>query len=133
MNDHYFEMQVPVSSAQLVAMFGARPASWLGRFLRLAVDAGASGPLRRPWYRLDAPFGTLTGSTRSSLRWFPHAGADHFTRFTGGFVVRPAPAGSMLALEGETVGGSAALNAAAVRSLHGLLGAALSADQGPDG
>ncbi len=133
MHEHYFEMQLPVSTARLVAVFGARPASWLGRFLRLAVDSASSAPLGRPWYRLDAPLPIADGSTRSSLRWYPHAGADEFTRFTGGFVVHPVPSGAILALEGSTLGGTNARNATALRSLHGLLGAAFSAGQGPDG
>jgi len=140
MSEHRLELDVRAPTAQVVALLSVRPATWLRGFLRLAtLGAGANAPVLRPtgvvrYYRLGPPASGRAGSVAIPLTWWPHLDGDvHFGRFKGRFVVRPAEMGTILALEGETTGGTPERAASVLRALLELLGAAVSVDQEPDG
>ena len=139
MSEHRLERDVLAPTAQVVALPSVRPATWLRAFLRLAtLEAVANTPALRPTgvarYRLGRPAFGRSGTVAIPLTWWPHLDGDVlFSRFKGRFVVRPAEMGTILALEGETTGGTPERAASVLRALLELLGAAVSADQEPDG
>jgi len=126
-------------TAQVVALLSVRPATWLRGFLRLAtLEAAANTPALHPTgaarYRLRPPASGRSGAVAIPLTWWPHLdGEVLFSRFKGRFVVRPGEMGKILALEGETTGGTPERATSVLRTLLELLGAAVSAAQEPDG
>ena len=139
MSAHRLELDVRAPTAQVVALLSVRPATWLRGFLRLAtLQAAANTPALRPIgvprYRLGPPAFGRSGAVAIPLTWWPHLDGDVlFGRFKGRFVVRRAEMGTILALEGETTGGTPEQAASVLRALLELLGAAVSADQESDG
>ena len=139
MSEHRLEQDVRAPTAQVVALLSVRPATWLRGFLRLATlkaaaNTPALGPTGAARYRLGPPASGRSGAVAIPLTWWPHLDdAVLFSRFRGRFVVRPATMGTILALEGETTGGTPEQTASVLRALLELLGAVVSADQEPDG
>ncbi len=138
-SEHRLELDVRAPTAQVVALLSVRPATWLHGFLRLAtLEAAANTPALRPTgvarYKLGPPAFDRSGAAAIPLTWWPHLDGDVlFGRFKGRFVVRPGEMGTILALEGETTGGTPERAASVLRALLELLGAAVSADQEPGG
>lgn len=139
MSEHRLELDVRASTTQVVALLSVRPATWLRGFLRLAtLEAAANSPALPSTgvarYRLGPPTFGRPDAVAIPLTWWPHLEGDVlFGRFKGRFVVRSAEMGTILALEGETTGGTPERAASVLRALLELLGAAVSADQEPDG
>jgi hypothetical protein len=139
MSEHRLELDVCAPTAQVVALLSVRPATWLRSFLRLATleaaaNTAALGPPGVTRCRLGPPALDRSGAVAIPLTWWPHLdGEVHFGRFKGRFVVRPGEMGTILALEGETTGGTPERAASVLHALLELLGAAVSVDQEPDG
>ena len=122
---------------ELVALLEVWPRPWLGEFLRIAALTATadlpSSDRAHGWYRTGRAERRDPGGTDVSLVWSPNVGGVVFTQFTGRIVARQAPDGTVLALRGDTDGGSADRNSAVLRRLLQLIGAAIGADHRPVG
>ncbi|MBI5090572.1 MAG: hypothetical protein HZB15_17395 [Actinobacteria bacterium] len=117
----------------MTTLLEARPARWLGGFLRLATHrvAGhtADYATAAHWYRLRAPRRQPDGTVRARLVWHPHLGSTVFTSFQGDLCASPARGGSHLVVEGELEGGTVDANVMILDDLGRLIATAASTRQ----
>lgn len=136
---HHLQEEIRRPAAEVAAVIGARPSTWLRRFLHLALADPAAGikpppvPDATAWFRLGALTPTDDGAVAVTFFWRPRVGDVLFDRFKGRFVVREERTGTTLVLEGDTTAGTVATNAAVLRVVLRLLAGALTAGQRPDG
>ena len=135
MQDHHIHVRLPVAAGAVIRLLATEPTSWLRRFLRLALvpvlDVPGSSDVPG-WYRLGKPIDDGMES-RASLVWWPHAGDKVFESFRGELAVSLAEGLTVVALAGTSHGGTAELNERVLQSALELIGAALLANQPPDG
>ncbi|MEQ1785755.1 MAG: hypothetical protein ABL966_01780 [Acidimicrobiales bacterium] len=137
MPTQHFTVHLPVHPASVEALLATYPTTWLRRFLRLAsisASARPGSPEAPGLYRLHH-LDPLDGAqpARAAVTWWPHAGDGLFACFRGHFLVHELDGGASLGLAGETDGGDHATNAAVLRSVVELIGAAVRAGHAPEG
>lgn len=128
-------MQLPVSAGAVVRLLASEPTSWLRRFLRLALIPvlDVPGSYDVPgWYRLGKPSDEGLAS-QAPLVWWPHAGDKVFESFRGELVVSLGDGLTILALRGNSEGGTPSVNDRVLSATLELVGAAILASQSPDG
>ena len=132
--DHRHAVLVAMGAPDVARMLDARPASWLGSFLRLAAlraDALAR-PTAPPWFRIGS-FATDGDAVAAPFSWRPHLGDALFTSFRGRLVVRQDDGGSQLVIEGTVTGGPERANDRVIEAFLASLGSALEASHAPEG
>lgn len=135
MQDHLIHVRLPVTAGAAIRLLASEPATWLRRFLRLALVPAldAPGSYDVPgWYRLGKPQDDGLSAV-SSLVWWPHASDKIFESFRGSLTVSLAGCRTVVALAGTSDGGTPSLNEQVLQSALELIGAALVASQSAEG
>jgi hypothetical protein len=132
MGPHRVEVDVDASWVDVVSVLCVRPATWLRGFLRLAVLSPGRTSLGaqagHPWYRLGAPRNSLAHAD-FPLTWWPHVEhVELFQRFEGCVTAARAGDRTILRIEGNAEGGSAAATDAVLTRLLAMIGAAITAE-----
>jgi hypothetical protein len=128
--DHRHAVRLAMGAPEVARMLDARPASWLGSFLRLAAlraDALAR-PTAPPWFRIGS-FTADEDAVAAPFSWRPHLGDALFSSFRGRLVVRQDDGGSQLVIEGAVTGGPDRANDRVIEAFLASLGSALEASQ----
>lgn len=132
--EHRHEVALALPAPTVARILEARPASWVGSFLRIsALWAGTSRPAASPpWFRLGAPQQDDDGVTTAPFSWRPHL-EGLFGSFRGRFAIHAATEGCRFVLEGTATGGTAATNDRVLAALLESLSSALLAGQVVEG
>jgi hypothetical protein len=134
-SEHRHESALALEGAEVARILDARPASWLGSFLRIAaLWSGTADPADPPaWFRLGTSQPLDCGARTASFAWRPHVDHGLFSAFRGRFAVIPVGDGCTLVLEGTATGGTVATNDRVLAALLSSLSSALVAGQEADG
>jgi hypothetical protein len=129
MTEHSIEVIGDNPTVDPFELLTARPTGWLRLFLMLAVHRQSSLATARgvPWYRLGASTPVGSGARAARLIWWPHLGDATFQSFRGELRITYDGRQVALSLIGETIGGEAETNEAALTSLLRLIVTALGA------